>query len=175
MHLIQRLDFELIDVNNHTLCRQSCEDKKDYHDLCMFAIFDGKDCFHYKMTLYDFFHAQEKALFIPTTMFPNDIRIMFVRHEIAFGGGSRDVLSKVEFQKSQSLINGDSGICSTPGNWTMKQVSLVFQNNLILAYGGDVSCNFESELWFKGHCNWIYSSSTSDFFDWSKHPSMNGK
>ena len=43
-----------------------------------------------------------------------------------------------------------------------------------LAYGGDVSCNFDSELWFKGHCNWIYSSLTSDFFDWSKHPNKNG-
>ena len=43
-----------------------------------------------------------------------------------------------------------------------------------LAYGGDVSCNFDSELWFKGHCNWIYSSLTSDFFAWSKHPNKNG-
>ena len=39
-----------------------------------------------------------------------------------------------------------------------------------LAYGGDISCNFESELWFKGHCNWIYSASTKDYFEWSKHP-----
>ena len=33
-------------------------------------------------------------------------------------------------------------------------------------FGEDMSCDFESELWYKGHCNWIYSSSSKDQFEW---------
>ena len=33
-------------------------------------------------------------------------------------------------------------------------------------YGGDIYCDFESELWYKGLCNWVYSQATKDFFAW---------
>ena len=116
MHSIQSPDFEQIGVDDHKSCRQSCEDKTDYFDLCMFAIFDGEHCFHYKMTMDEFFNIKEKALFIPTNILPYGVRIMFVRHNM----GGRDVLLKVEFQKSINLLDEDSGICSTPGIFTIK-------------------------------------------------------
>ena len=128
MHSIQRNDFEQIDVDDHKSCRQSCEDKTDYFDLCMFAIFDGEHCFHYKMTMDQFFNIKEKALFIPTNRLPYGVRIMFVRHNM----GGRDVLLKVEFQKNINLLDEDSGICSTPGIFTIKWMFISFQNKYIL-------------------------------------------
>ena len=34
----------------------------------------------------------------------------------------------------------------------------------ISAYSADISCDFESERWDTGFCNWIYDFSSKDIF-----------
>ena len=107
MHLIQKLTFEQIEANNHKICRRSCEDKADNSNLCMFAVFDEHQCYHYTMNLHQNIN-QERAVFIPTKKLPSEVRIMFVRY---IGG----ILSNVVFHESRSLIDDNSGLCSTLG------------------------------------------------------------
>jgi hypothetical protein len=46
-----------------------------------------------------------------------------------------------------------------------------------LAIGGDISCNFDSPMWFQGHCNWIYSFTSLDEFTFTSEsiPALAGK
>ena len=40
------------------------------------------------------------------------------------------------------------------------------RNCHIIAFGGDVTCDFESNESFEGHCNWQYSFLSRNTFEW---------
>ena len=114
IHLIQKLGFDQNEAVNYRTCRLTCEEKTDYSNLCMFAIFDEGLCFHYKINAYHN-KNQERAIFIPTRKLTSDVRIMFVRYT---GWGGRQIFSNVVFQESQRLIDENSGLCSIPGMYS---------------------------------------------------------
>jgi hypothetical protein len=38
------------------------------------------------------------------------------------------------------------------------------------AFGGDISCDFETEQWDEGYCNWRYDFASTDVFTWETSP-----
>ncbi len=39
-----------------------------------------------------------------------------------------------------------------------------------VAFGGDISCDFETEQWDEGFCNWRYDFASTDVFTWETSP-----
>ena len=80
---------------------------------------------------------------------------------------NKKILGEASIQ-SLPLSVGSESFCQATGKLYC-QFNIINMFNLFIqhiAYGGDITCDFESQFWYRGHCNWIYSGMSENTFQW---------